>query len=128
MDYKQLIDTIKGMKVSDLIEFSKLLESEFGVVAVAPQSSVEQSSSEKVAEKDSFDVRLVSIPAEGKIESIKIIKTLTGLGLKEAKDIVEGAGEGVEPFKKGINKSEVDNILKSFKDGEKTKNVVIQVI
>jgi large subunit ribosomal protein L7/L12 len=109
----ELLDVFKNMSVLELNEFLKAFEEEFGVTAAAPVAvaagPVAGGGGEAAApaeEKDEFDVVLVAA-GEKKINVIKEVRTLTSLGLKEAKDLVDGAPAAV---KEGVNKEEADSI------------------
>lgn len=106
---EDMIEAIKSMSVLELSELVKALEEEFGVsaaapVAVAAAGAAPAAAGEAAAEeeKTSFDVVLSSF-GEKKIEVIKVVRALTGLGLKEAKALVE---EAPKPVKEGVNKEE----------------------
>lgn len=105
MNKDQIIEAIKGMTVLELNELVKACEEEFGVSAAAPVA-VAAAGAEAAAEKDSFDVVLVEAGAE-KIKVIKVVREITGLGLKEAKDLVDGAPKAV---KEGVGKDEANQI------------------
>ncbi len=108
----QLIEEVKAMTVLELSELVKALEEEFGVSAAAPMAvaAAPAAGGEAAApaeeEKSSFDVILASVGAE-KIKVIKVVKDLTGLGLKEAKEVVDGAPKAV---KEGATKEEAEEI------------------
>ena len=93
----QLIEAIKGMTVLELSEMVKALEEEFGVSAAAPMAMAAAPAAAEAAapaeEQTQFDVVLAAF-GDQKIQVIKVVRALTGLGLKEAKDVVEGAPEG----------------------------------
>ena len=98
MNKEQLIADIKAMSVLELSELVKALEEEFGVSAAATAVAVAgpaAAAAEEVEEKTEFDVILKDIGAE-KIKVIKVIRELTGLGLKEAKDFVESAPKTIK--------------------------------
>ena len=108
---QELIETIKNMKVLELVELKKALEEEFGVsAAAAPIMAVNAAAGGAVAEapeveeQTEFDVILTSAGAK-KIQVIKVVRQLTSLGLKEAKDLVEGAPKTV---KEGVSKDEAE--------------------
>jgi len=105
MNKDQIIEAIKGMTVLELNELVKACEEEFGVSAAAPVA-VAAAAGEAAAEKDSFDVILAEAGAE-KIKVIKVVREITGLGLKEAKDLVDGAPKAV---KEGAGKEEANQI------------------
>ena len=114
MDKAQLIADIKAMSVLELYEIVKALEEEFGVSAAATAVAVAgpAAAAEEVEEKTEFDVILKDVGAE-KIKVIKVVRELTGLGLKEAKDVVDGAPSKV---KEGVNKEDAEKIVAAFKE------------
>ena len=114
MDKEKLIADIKAMSVLELFEIVKALEEEFGVSAAATAVAVAgpAAAAEEVEEKTEFDVILKDVGAE-KIKVIKVVRELTGLGLKEAKDVVDGAPSKV---KEGINKEDAEKIVAAFKE------------
>ena len=107
MNKEQIIEAIKAMTVLELNELVKACEEEFGVSAAAPVAVVAAGGAEGgAAEKDEFDVILASAGAE-KIKVIKVVREITGLGLKEAKDLVDGAPKAV---KEGAATAEANEI------------------
>lgn len=111
----ELIEQIKKMSVLDLAELVHALEEEFGVSAAAPVAvaagpAVAAAEAEPAEEKTSFDVVLQSF-GEKKIEVIKVVRALTGLGLKEAKAAVEEAPRAI---KEGVNKDEAEEAKKQL--------------
>ncbi|HWP22393.1 MAG: 50S ribosomal protein L7/L12 [Clostridiaceae bacterium] len=114
MDKEKLIAEIKAMSVLELFEIVKALEEEFGVSAAATAVAVAgpAAAAEEVEEKTEFDVILKEVGPE-KIKVIKVVRELTGLGLKEAKDVVDGAPSKV---KEGINKEEAEKVVAAFKE------------
>lgn len=112
MDKQQFIDTIKGLTVLELAELVSALEEEFGVSAAASAGVVvaAAAATEEVEEKTEFDVILTEIGGE-KIKVIKLVREYTGLGLKEAKDVVDNAPK---PIKEAISKDEADKIVAAF--------------
>ncbi|MCE5189733.1 MAG: 50S ribosomal protein L7/L12 [Eubacteriales bacterium] len=114
MDKEKLIADIKAMSVLELYELVKALEEEFGVSAAATAVAVAgpAAAAEEVEEKTEFDVILKDVGAE-KIKVIKVVRELTGLGLKEAKDVVDGAPSKV---KEGVNKEDAEKIVAAFKE------------
>lgn len=110
---QELIDAIKEMTVLELNDLVKACEEEFGVSAAAgvvvaaagPAAAVEE-------EKTEFDVELTEIGAE-KVKVIKVVREITGLGLKEAKDAVEGAPKVI---KEGASKEEAEEIKKKLEE------------
>src|SRR5712671_1253464 len=94
-DLKKIVDDLSGLTVLEAAELAKLLEEKWGVSAAAPAE-----------EKTEFTVMLTAA-GDKKIEVIKEVRAITGLGLKEAKDLVEGAPKAV---KEGVNKDESEKI------------------
>ena len=116
LSQEELIKAIETMSVLDLAELVKGLETRFGVTAAAPVAAAPAAgggAAAAVEEKTSFDVVLVSAPADKKIQVIKVVRELTSLGLKEAKDLVEGAPK---PVKTGVTKEECDTMKKKLED------------
>ena len=113
MNTEQLIADIKAMSVLELHELVKALEEEFGVSAAATAVAVAGpvAAAEEVEEKTEFDVILKDIGPE-KIKVIKVVREQTGLGLKEAKDVVDNAPKAV---KEGISKEDAEKIVEAFK-------------
>ncbi|MBQ6234936.1 MAG: 50S ribosomal protein L7/L12 [Clostridia bacterium] len=114
MNKEQLIADIKAMSVLELHELVKALEEEFGVSAAATAVAVAGpvAAAEEVEEKTEFDVILKEIGPE-KIKVIKVVREKTGLGLKEAKEVVDNAPKAV---KEGISKEEAEAIVAAFKE------------
>lgn len=114
MDKAQLIADIKAMSVLELSELVKALEEEFGVSAAATAVAVAGpvAAAEEVEEKTEFDVILAEVGPE-KIKVIKAVRELTGLGLKEAKEVVDNAPKAV---KEGVSKEEAEKIAAAFKE------------
>lgn len=114
MNKEQLIADIKAMTVLELSELVKALEEEFGVSAAATAVAVAgpAQAAEAVEEKTEFDAILKDVGSE-KIKVIKSVRELTGLGLKEAKELVDGAPK---PLKEGISKEECEKIVATFKE------------
>lgn len=100
----KFIEEIKGMTVLELAELVKAIEEEFGVTAAAPTAAAGPAAAAVVEEKTEFDVVLAAAGAE-KIKVIKVVRELTGLGLKEAKDLVDNAPNTV---KEGISKADAE--------------------
>ena len=113
MNKEQLIADIKAMSVLELHELVKALEEEFGVSAAATAVAVAGpvAAAEEVEEKTEFDVILKEIGPE-KIKVIKVVREQTGLGLKEAKEVVDNAPKAV---KEGISKEDAEKIVEAFK-------------
>ena len=111
----QLIEAIKSMTVLELSEMVKALEEEFGVSAAAPMAAAPAAGAapaEAVEEQTQFDVMLTAY-GDQKIQVIKVVRALTGLGLKEAKDVVEGAPSAI---KEGVTKDEAEEAKKQLED------------
>lgn len=117
MNTEEIIKSIEDMSVLQLSQLIKQLEEKFGVSAAmaapvaasaAPGAAAE---AEKKEEKTQFDVVLKAFPADKKINIIKIVREVTNLGLKEAKDLVEGVPK---PLKEAVSKEEADTIKKKF--------------
>ena len=121
----QLIEAIKGMTVLELSEMVKALEEEFGVSAAAPvavaAAPVAGGAAEAAPaeEKTQFDVVLAAF-GDQKIQVIKVVRALTGLGLKEAKDVVEGAPK---PIKEGVTKDEAEEAKKQLEEAGATVEI-----
>jgi large subunit ribosomal protein L7/L12 len=110
--FKALVEQIEQMSVIDLAELVKVLEDKFGVSAAAPMAmmAAPAAAAAAVEEKTSFDVEVTSA-GDSKINVIKVVREITGLGLKEAKDLVDGAPKVV---KQGVSKAEADEMKKKL--------------
>ena len=110
----EFIEAIKELSVLELNELVKACEEEFGVSAAAGVvvAAAGAGAAEAAEEKDSFDVELTEVGAE-KVKVIKVVREVTGLGLKEAKDLVDGAPKMV---KEGASKDEAEAIKKSLEE------------
>ena len=112
-----LIKAIETMTVLELSELVKALEEKFGVTAAMPAMAMAAAgggaAAQTAEEKTSFDVILTSVAADKKIQIIKVVRELTSLGLKEAKDLVEGAPKAV---KTGVAKEEADAMKKKLEE------------
>src|SRR5580692_10038054 len=108
-DLQKLVDELSTLTVLEAAELSKLLEEKWGVSAAAPAAAAAAAPAEEQTE---FTVILAKA-GDKKINVIKEVRTITGLGLKEAKDLVEAAPK---PVKEGINKEEVAKIKKMLED------------
>lgn len=116
LSQEELIKAIESMSVLDLAELVKGLENRFGVTAAAPVAVAAAPAAGAAApaeEKTAFDVILASAPADKKIQVIKVVRELTNLGLKEAKDLVEAAPK---PVKTGVAKEEADTMKKKLEE------------
>ncbi len=115
--FKKLVEEIENLSVLDLSELVKILEDKFGVsaqapVAVAPAAGGSAAAAE---EKSSFNVELKGI-GEKKIEVIKVVRDITGKGLKEAKDLVDAAASAPQVVKEGVKKEEAEELKKKFEE------------
>ncbi|WLD93517.1 50S ribosomal protein L7/L12 [Alkalihalobacillus sp. AL-G] len=106
MSKDQIIDAIKEMSVLELNDLVKAIEEEFGVTAAAPVAVAGGAGEGAAEEKTEFDVILESAGAS-KIKVIKAVREITGLGLKDAKELVDGAPK---PLKEGIAKEEAEEM------------------
>lgn len=117
LSQEEFIKAIEHMSVLELSELVKGLETRFGVTAAAPAAVAAGPAAGAPAapaeEKTAFDVILASAAAEKKIQVIKVVRELTSLGLKEAKDLVEGAPK---PLKTGVTKEEAETIKKKLEE------------
>ncbi|HMF61075.1 MAG TPA: 50S ribosomal protein L7/L12 [Vicinamibacterales bacterium] len=118
LNQQQVVDYIKGISVLELSQLVKELEKELGVSAAAampmamPAGGAGGGAAAAVEEKTEFTATLTEVGAN-KINVIKVVREVTSLGLKEAKDLVEGAPK---PIKEGIPKDEAEAIKKKFED------------
>ena len=118
LNQQQVIDYIKGISVMELSKLVKALESELGVSAAAampmamPGMAMGGGAAAPAEEKTEFNVTLTETGAE-KIKVIKVVREVTSLGLKEAKDLVESAPK---PIKEGVPKDEAEAIKKKFEE------------
>ena len=117
-DTAKVLETLGSMTVLELVELKKAIEEEWGVTAAAPMAvaaavgAPAAGDGAAAEEKDSFDVVLTGA-GDKKIQVIKVVRELTGLGLKEAKDLVDGAPKNV---KEGVNKAEAEGIAKKLEE------------
>ena len=121
-DLEKLADELSNLTVMEAADLSKLLEEKWGVTAAAPVAVAAASGATsgdaggEAEEKDEFDIILASV-GEKKINVIKEVRTITGLGLKEAKELVEGAPK---PVKEGTKKDEAEEIKKKLEEAGAT--------
>jgi large subunit ribosomal protein L7/L12 len=110
---EEIVAAIGNLTVLELAELVKALEEKFGVTASAPVMAVAPvaaaPAAEEVEEKTTFDVILVE--ASNKIQALKVVREVTGLGLKEAKDLLDSLPK---PIKEGVSKEEAEDIKKKF--------------
>ena len=118
-DLQKIVDELSTLTVMEAAELSKMLEEHWGVSAAAPVAVAAAGGgapAEAAEEKDEFDVILASA-GDKKINVIKEVRGITGLGLKEAKDLVEGAPK---PVKEGISKGEAEELKKQLEEAGAT--------
>jgi large subunit ribosomal protein L7/L12 len=115
----EILDAISNMTVMQVVELIADMEKKFGVTAAAPVAmmagggAAAGAAAAPVEEKTEFTVILKEYPADKKVGVIKVVRELTGLGLKEAKDLVEGVPGTV---KDGVNKADSDTMKKKLED------------
>ncbi|MCE4957898.1 50S ribosomal protein L7/L12 [Macrococcus caseolyticus] len=120
MSNEKIIEMIKEMSVLELNDLVKAIEEEFGVTAAAPVAVAGAAGGEgAAAEKTEFDVELVSA-GSSKIKVVKAVKEATGLGLKDAKDLVDGAPKLV---KEGVSKEEAEELKAKLEEAGATVEV-----
>ena len=114
---EQILETISNMTIMEVVDLVKMMEDKFGVTAAAPvamAAAAGGAAAPAVEEKTEFTVVLKAYPADKKVTVIKVIREITGLGLKEAKDLVEGAPSTV---KEGVSKADSEKFKKQLEDG-----------
>ena len=109
-DLNKIVDVLSKLTVVEAADLSKQLEEKWGVTAAAPVAAAPAGAAAPAEEKSEFDIFLVAA-GDKKINVIKEVRSLTGLGLKEAKDLVEGAPKEI---KTGVNKKEAEEIKKKL--------------
>ena len=114
---EEILDTIANMTVMDVVELIEAMEEKFGVSAAAPVATMAAPAAGAEAgaaaeEKTEFDVVLTSF-GSNKVQVIKAVRSVTGLGLKEAKDVVEGVPS---PLKEGVSKEEAEDLKKQLEE------------
>ncbi|MCQ2603957.1 MAG: 50S ribosomal protein L7/L12 [Spirochaetia bacterium] len=113
----EILESIANMTVMEINELVKAMEEKFGVSAAAPVAVAGAGAAAAAApaeeEKTEFDVILAEVPAAKKIPCIKVVRELTGLGLKEAKEMVEGAPKAI---KEGASKEDAEAIKKKLEE------------
>jgi large subunit ribosomal protein L7/L12 len=115
---EEILDAISNMSIIQVVELIADMEKKFGVSAAAPVAVAAAAPGAAAAaapaeEKTEFSITLKEYPADKKVTVIKVIREVTGLGLKEAKDLVEGAPSLV---KEAVSKADVEKIKKSLED------------
>ncbi|MEN2998481.1 MAG: 50S ribosomal protein L7/L12 [Brevinematia bacterium] len=119
LSVQELVEAISGMTVMELVELRKALEEKFGVSAAMPvvaTAAVAASSAptaEEPEEKTNFDIFIKEV-GDAKLQVIKVVKDITGLSLKDAKDIVESGGQ--KAVKQGVSKDEAEKIKKALEE------------
>ena len=116
---EKIVDDLSSLTVIEAAELSKMLEEKWGVSASAPVAAAAAPAAAVEEEKDAFDVILAAF-GEKKINVIKEVRAITGLGLKEAKDLVEAAPKLV---KEGVAKDEAEALKKKLEDAGATVEV-----
>lgn len=116
----EILEKLKSLTLLEAAELVKQIEEAFGVSAAAPVGGVVMAApgagaaaAEPEEEKTEFDVILDDVPADKKIAILKVVRTITGLGLKEAKDLVESTPK---PIKEGTNKEDAEDIKKKLEE------------
>ncbi len=115
----EILEKLKTLTLLEASELVKQIEEAFGVSAAAPVGGMMMAApgaaapAEEVEEQTEFNVVLEEVPADKKISILKVVRTLTGLGLKEAKDLVEAAPK---PVKEGVAKSDADDAKKQLEE------------
>jgi large subunit ribosomal protein L7/L12 len=119
---EQILESISNMTIMEVVDLVKMMEDKFGVTAAAPVAVVAAAGAAAPAaeEKTEFTVTLKAYPADKKVGVIKVIREITGLGLKEAKDLVEGAPSVV---KDAASKADSEKFKKMLEDGGATVEV-----
>jgi large subunit ribosomal protein L7/L12 len=116
----EILEKLKSVSLLEAAELVKQIEETFGVSAAAPvgggvimAAAPGAAAAEEVEEKTEFDVVLEEVPADKKIAVLKVVRTITGLGLKEAKEMVESAPKAI---KEGTNKEDAEDIKKKLEE------------
>lgn len=113
LDVQNIVDQLKEATVVELNDLVSAIEDEFGVEAAAPVAAAPVAAAgEAAAEQTEFDVQITGA-GQAKIQVIKAVREATGLGLKEAKDLVDNAPSTV---KEGVSKDEADELIKAIED------------
>ena len=120
---EEILEAISNMTVMEVVDLVKMMEDKFGVTAAAPMAvaAVAAGAAAPAAEEQTeFTVILKAYPADKKVGTIKVIREITGLGLKEAKDLVEGAPSTV---KEGVSKDDAADMKKQLEEAGATVEV-----
>jgi len=114
---EEILDAISNMTIIEIVDLVKMMEEKFGVSAAAPvavaAAAPGAAAAAPVEEQTEFTVVLKEYPADKKVTVIKVVREATGLGLKEAKDLVEGVPSTV---KEGVNKADSEKIKKALEE------------
>jgi large subunit ribosomal protein L7/L12 len=111
---EEILDAISNMTIMEIVDLVKMMEDKFGVTAAAPVAVAAAAAAAPAAEEQTeFTIILKAYPADKKVGTIKVIREITGLGLKEAKDLVEGAPSTV---KESVSKADAEKIKKQLTD------------
>ncbi|MFO1376405.1 MAG: 50S ribosomal protein L7/L12 [Steroidobacteraceae bacterium] len=121
---EEILEAISNMTVMEIVDLVKMMEDKFGVTAAAPVAAVAAGPGAAAApaaeEQTEFTVTMKAYPADKKVVVIKVIREITGLGLKEAKDLVEGVPSTV---KEGVSKADSEKIKKQLEEAGATVEV-----
>ena len=120
---EQILESISNMTIMEVVDLVKMMEEKFGVTAAAPVAMAAAgagAAAPAAEEQTEFTVTLKAYPAEKKVTVIKVIREITGLGLKEAKDLVEGAPSTV---KEAVSKADAEKFKKQLEDVAATVEV-----
>jgi len=114
---EDILETISNMSVMEVVDLIEAMEEKFGVTAAAPMAAMPMGAMPAggdggAEEKTEFDVILAAV-GDKKINVIKVVRAITGLGLKEAKDLVDGAPK---PVKEGVDKEEAEDVKKQIEE------------
>ena len=113
LNKEEILDSIANMSVMDVVELVEAMEEKFGVsAAVATVAAAQDAAAAAEEEQTEFDVHMSSFGAN-KVSVIKVVRAITSLGLKEAKDLVEGAPTNI---KDGVSKDEADDLKKQLEE------------
>ena len=114
---EDILEAISNMTVMEVVDLVKMMEDKFGVTAAAPMAMAAAAAPGAAApaaeEQTEFTIILKAYPSDKKVGTIKVIREITGLGLKEAKDLVEGAPNTV---KESVSKADAEKIKKQLED------------
>jgi large subunit ribosomal protein L7/L12 len=120
LNKEEILDSIANMSVMDVVELVEAMEEKFGVsAAVATVAVASTAAAAPVEEQSEFDVHMTSFGAN-KVSVIKVVRAITSLGLKEAKDLVEGAPTNI---KDGVSKDEAEDLKKQLEEAGATVEI-----